>query len=230
MLGRSASVLYKIDESPGKDVLPEDRSAKLASAKELNIALCGLTIVAAIAFGLGCVRFHLLAVVLALLPGALIYLIHRKPLLYTIFNDKRDPRPDLGTAFMICGLGLFAGTFDVYFVETSTLLFYAVLVSLLCTVAFFSSVRQSSGFFAGAFGVLVIACFYGWGLAATTDTLLDKSPPARYTTTVWATHESHGREFLLSDACALGPAPTMERREGLAHGVRRRFHWRTCVP
>jgi hypothetical protein len=184
----------KIERDQELDATPEDRLAKLSSAKELNVALSGLAIVAAVAFGLGGVRLHLLAaVVLALLPGVLIYLLHREPLFYAIFKPKRDPRTDLGIAFVICGLGLILGTRDLHFVEVSTLLVYAVLVALLCCAGVFSSARQNPELLRATVAMLFVTGAYGWGLAAAADAVLDKSAPGRYATTVQGMHESHGR-------------------------------------
>lgn len=184
----------KIEEDQGLDATPEDSLAKLSSAKELNVALPGLAIAAAIAFGWGGVRLHSpAAVVLALLPGVLIYLVHREPLLYAIFKPKRDPRTDLGTAFIICGLGLILGTRDVHFVEVPTLLVYAALVALLCCAGVFSLAHQNSELLGASVAMLFVAGLYGWGLAATADAVLDKSTPESYATTVQDKHESHGR-------------------------------------
>ena len=161
----------KIEKNQKLDATPEDR---LASAKELNVALLALAIAAAVTFGLGGWLHLLAAVVLALLPGVLIYLVHREPSLYAIFKPKRNPRTDLGLAFMICGLGLIFGARDVHFIDVPTLLVYAALVALLCCAGVFSSVRRSSELLGATVAILLVAGANGWGLAATADAVLDE--------------------------------------------------------
>jgi hypothetical protein len=188
------AVLDEIEKSEEHGAMPEDRLAKLAAAKQLNFALSGLAIAAAIAFGLGGARLHLpAAMVLALLPAVLIYLVHREPLLYAILKPKRDPRTDLGIAFIVCGLGLSLGNRDGHFVEMPILLEYAALVALLCCAGIFSSARRNPQFLGAMALMLFVAGAYGWGLVATADVVLDKSAPASYTTAVQDKHESRGR-------------------------------------
>jgi hypothetical protein len=72
------------------DATPEDGLAKPSNAKELNVALSGLANVDAIAFGLGGAQLHLpAAIALALLPGVLIFLVHREPLVYGDFQAQK---------------------------------------------------------------------------------------------------------------------------------------------
>jgi hypothetical protein len=161
-------VLDKIEKDQGQDAAPEDRAGNLSNAKELNVALSSLAVAAAVAFSFGGTRFHVLAAtVLALLPVVLIYFVHRGPSLYAIFKPRRDPRTDLGIAFMVCGLGLILGNTDMHFVETPTLLVYAALVGLMCCVALFSPTSQNPQLFRTMIGLLLCAGAFGWGLAAT---------------------------------------------------------------
>jgi hypothetical protein len=184
----------KTEKNGALDVTPENRLAKPSNAKELNVALSGLAIVAAIAFDLGGAQLHLpAAIALALLPGVLIFLVHRKPLVYAISKPKSDPRTDLSIAFTACGLGLVLGDGNVHFVDISTVVGYAALVALLCSMGVLSSIPQNSPLLGVMVGTLCIAGAYGWGLAAAVDSVPDKSAPASYTTTVRDKHEVHGR-------------------------------------
>jgi len=187
-------VIGEIEMNQELDATAEDRLAKLSTAKKLNIALSGLAIAASIAFMLGNVPLRLpAAVVLALLPGLLIYLLHRDPSLYAMFKPRRDQRTNLGIAFLICGLGLILGSSHLHFVDAPILGVYVVLVALLCCVGVFSSGSQNSEFLSAVFGMLILGVLYSWGLAMTADALLDKSPPATYIAAVQDKHESHGR-------------------------------------
>ena len=188
------ALLDKIGQNQDLGATPEDRLAKLATAKQLNFGISMLAIAAALAFGFGGSAFHLpSAIVLALVPAVLIYLVHREPLLYAIFKPKRDPRTDLVIAFMACGLGLIFGNHGVHFVTTQVLLEYAALIALLCCAGIFSSAQQNPQFWGAMLGMLFIAGALGWGLAAAADSVLDKSAPAGYATTVVHKHASHGR-------------------------------------
>jgi hypothetical protein len=184
----------KAEKNEGLLATPEDKAAKPSNAKELNVALSGLAIAAAIAFGLGGAHLHLpAAIALALLPGVLIFLVHREPLVYAISKPKGDPRTDLSIAFMACGLGLILGTGNVHFVDISTVMGYAALVALLCCMGVLSSTRENSQLLRVIVGTFFIAGAYGCGLAAAVDSVPDKSAPASYTTTVRDKHEAHGR-------------------------------------
>jgi uncharacterized membrane protein len=187
-------LLDQIEQSEELGATPEDRLAKLGRARRLNIALSGVAAAAAFGFGLGGDALHVpAAIVLAALPAALVYLVRREPLLYAVFKPKRDPRTDLCIAFMACGLGLILGNADLHFVELVPLLEYAGVVGLLCCAGIFAAARRNPQFWGAMFGMLFVAGAYGYGLAATADTVLDQSTPAGYAATVQGKHVSHGR-------------------------------------
>jgi hypothetical protein len=172
----------------------EDRKVKLAGAQQLNFALSALGIAAALGFWLGGAALHLpSAIVLALLPAALIYLIEHDPVVYAIAKQRGDPRTDLSVAFIACGAGLLIGNHDIHFVGTQMLLECAVLVALLCCAGVFTAARQNPRFWSTMLGTLFVAGLYGWGLVAAVDSVPDKSAPAYYETMVANKYESHGR-------------------------------------
>jgi hypothetical protein len=70
---------------------------------------------------------------------------------------------------------------------------YAGLVGLLCCTGIFTAARKGPQFWGTILGMLVVSSMYGWGLAATLDTMLDRSTPTNYTSTVLNKYESHGR-------------------------------------
>ena len=188
------ALLDAIEQNQELGATPEERLAALRRARNWNIVLSAIAIAAAFAFALGSDQLHLpSAIVLALLPLALVYLLRRAPLLYAMFKPKRDPRTDLSLALMACGLGLIFGNDGIHFVEMPSLFEYAGLVGLLCCAAIFSPARQNPQFWGAMIGMLMIAGAYGWGLAATIDSLADHSPPAGYTAMVQGMHQTHGR-------------------------------------
>jgi hypothetical protein len=187
-------LLNEIEQNQELGATTEERLARLAGAKRVSIGLSVLAIAAALGFALSSAAWHLTtAVVLAFVPVVLIYLVQREPLLYAIFKPKRDPRNDLTIAFFVCGFGLMFGSIDAHFVETTTILGYAVLVGLLCCAGVYAAARKNSQLWGAMIGMLLIAGAYGWGLAEAADTVLDRSTPANYTTTVENKRESHGR-------------------------------------
>jgi hypothetical protein len=154
------------------------------------------------------------AIVLALLPVVLIYLVRQGPLLYGIFTPKRDPRTDLGIAFMACGLGLIFGNMGVHFVEKVSLLEYAGLVGLLFCAGIFSAARKNPQFWGAMLGMLFIAGAYGFGLAEAADTIPDQAKPASYSATIENKHETNGRST--SYYLDLGPWGPMQGANSLS--------------
>lgn len=173
---------------------PEDKQVKLDEAQQLNIALSALAIVAAFCFWTGKGGLHLLsAIVLALLPMALIYLLNREPLLYALGKQRGDRRTDLLFGSFVCGISLVFGDRDVHFVDTTMLFECAGLIALLGCAVVFSAARKNPQFWSTMFVTLLLAGVYGWGLTAAVDSLADRSVPAHYTTMVVDRHESYHR-------------------------------------
>ncbi len=188
------ALLEQIEQSQELGATPEERLAALNKAKQLNYGFMAVAIAAALGFGLGSTSVHLpSAIVLALLPPVLVYLVRSQPLLYAVFKPKRDPRTDLGIAFVACGLGLIYGNSSLQFVERFSLLEYAGLVGGLFCAGIYSAARKNPQFWGAMISMLFIAGAYGYGLAAAADTVADRSTPASYTATVEGKHESHGR-------------------------------------
>lgn len=187
-------MIDKIEQSPESGETPETQSAKLGGATQLNFLLTAAAILAAIGFGYGGTAWHLpSALVLAVLPAPLIYLVNSEPFLYAFWKPRRDPRTDLGYAFMACGLGLIIGNNGVHFVETEVLLECAGLFGLLCCTGIYSAARRNPQFWSVMFATLFIGGIYGWGVTATADSVLDKSVPASFAAMVADKHEVYHR-------------------------------------
>jgi hypothetical protein len=188
------AMLAEIEQNQDLGATPQERLARLAGAKRVNIGLTVVAVLVALAFAFGSASLRYpSAVVLAVIPAGLIYLIHQAPLLYGLFTPKRDPRTNFGIAFLVCGVGLIIGNHGVHFVETPRMLEYAGLVALLCCAGIYSAAQKNSQFWGVVLGMLLLACPYGWGVAAAADTLPDKSAPANYTATVVNKHLTSGR-------------------------------------
>ena len=188
------AVLEQIEQDHELGATPEERLARVVGAKRMNIALSTIAIVAALGYAFGGATLHLpSATVLALLPAALIYLVHSQPLLYGFVTPKRDPRANLTTAFLVSAFGLILGNSGVHFVEKQSLLMYSGLAALLCCAGILSSARKNPAFAMAMILMVIFSCAYGWGLAAAADSVPDKSPPAKYTATVVNKHLTSGR-------------------------------------
>jgi hypothetical protein len=187
-------VLTEIEQNQDLGATPEDRLARLAGAKKVNIGAAVVAIAAALGFGFGAGAVRSTsALVLALIPAGLIYLVHSAPLLYGLFTPKRDPRANLGLAFLVCGIGLIFGNHGVHFVETPRMLEYAALTALLCCAGIYSAVRKNPQFWSLVLGVLFLAGPYAWGVAAAADTVPDKSVGTGYAAQVVSKHVTSGR-------------------------------------
>jgi hypothetical protein len=209
------ALLQQIEQSQELGATPEERLAALNKAKQLNYGLTAGAIAAALGFGVGGASLRLpSAIVLALLPAVLIYQVRGGPLLYAIFKPKRDPRTDLGIAFMACGLGLIFGDSSLHFVDQLSLLEYAALVGVLFCAGIYSAARKNPQFWGAMIGMLFIAGAYGFGLAAAADTIPDHATPASYSVTVENKHETHGRST--SYYLDLGPWGPMQGANSLS--------------
>ncbi len=188
------ALLEQIEQSQELGATPEERLAALNKAKQLNYGLSAVAIAGALGLGIGGASLRMpSAIVLALLPIVLIYLVRSGPLLYAIFKPKRDPRTDLGIAFMACGLGLIFGDSSLHFVDQLSLLEYAALVGVLFCAGIYSAARKNPQFWGAMFGMLFVAGAYGFGLAGAADTIPDHAKPANYSVTIENKHETHGR-------------------------------------
>ena len=186
------------------DVPSEEQPGKLASAKQLNFVLTAIAIVAAIAFGFGGAAWHVPSgLVLALagagagLPGA-----SRAVALCHLEAETRSAHWSCNCLY---GLRVWPDRWESRHPFRGNARdagvrrpgWAAVLRSNL------SSRAKNSQFWGTIFGMFFLAGAYGWGLTAAADSVLDKSTPASFTTTVENMHESHGR----STSYHLGLAP-----------------------
>jgi hypothetical protein len=209
------ALLEQIEQSQELGATPEERLAALNRAKQLNYGLTAVAIAGALGIWLGGASLRLpSAIVLALLPVVMIYLVRSGPLLYAIFKPKRDPRTDLGIAFVACGFGLIFGDSSFHFVEQLSLLEYAALVGVLFCAGIYSAARKNPQFWGAMIGMLFIAGAYGYGLAAAADTFPDHATPANFSVTVENKHETHGRST--SYYLDLGPWGPMQEANSLS--------------
>jgi hypothetical protein len=188
------SLLDDIAQQESLGSTPEERLGALERAKQWNIGISVFTVVAAAGFNFGPAAFRMpSAVILALAPVGVLFLLHREPLVYAIFKPKRDPRTDLGITFMAAGFGLLMGARGINFVSIRELMPLVLLISLACAAVLFAAVRKHSQPWGVMIGLIFFAGMYGYGVATAADSLPDRSKATSYVVTVTGKHRTHGR-------------------------------------
>jgi hypothetical protein len=186
-------LLEKIVQDQELGATPEERREALARAKRVNIAAWVVDGAAAVALVWGAAEYRLAAmVVLALAPFAAAYLLYRQPLLYAIFQGRRDPRADVSPVLIISGFGLLLGTNKADFISMNLLFPFIAFAGLASMVAFYPAARKSPRLAATLMGLCFLSAFYGWGLAESIDVTADRSTPQVYTAQVLGGHVSRG--------------------------------------
>lgn len=172
---------------------PKERVRAVSKAKTLSIALLVATIGVAIAlnFANPDIQFPA-AFALAIAPIAVLLMVRRAPLLYTVMKPRSDPRADLGLVLLVAGLGLLMRERGVHLVAQQPILLIAVLITLVYSAALYSSMRSGNTFIGRMIGLLFFIGIYGHGLAVLADSMPDYSQTTTYTTSVVAKHISRG--------------------------------------
>ena len=187
-------LLSEISQQQDLGATPEERLAALSQAKTWSTFAIVISVAAALGLNLGLASIQLpCALLLALMPVAVFYLVGNSPLLYAVLKRKTDPRADLGFALMAAGFGLFFRVRDLEFVSTRPVFTLAALVALVLLAAFFTSGLRNSSPPGAVFGLLFIAAMFAYGLVVVADTLDDHSAAAAYLTTVTGKHLSKGK-------------------------------------
>lgn len=134
---------------------------------------------------------------LALFPLLGIVLIHRLPLLFTVFKRKTDPRADIGFVAFWPGMGmalsLQTGNDPTHLVNAFQLTFWALVVLLCYGAALFRTAWEHPSRWGVLAGVLLLGGIYSIGLINAADTVPDRSAPVSYRTRITRMYETHGR-------------------------------------
>lgn len=138
-----------------------------------------------------------LVILLACVPVGIV-LLHRFPLLFATFKRNPDPRADLGFLIIWPGLGLLfsfqTANDPAHLVRFSppaywVLIVLAALIATLLPVLWKNPSRVSLFFF-----ILITGSAYSVGLVNAVNTLLDRSEPQVYQTSIWEMRESRGNK------------------------------------
>ena len=137
------ALLEEIKQAQDLGTTPDERLNALKQANHLNIALSAVAIAAAVVFFIYQSPLRLAAaVVLALVPAMVLYLMQKDPLLYALGKPKRDPRSDLSIAALASGIGLMLGGIAMHFVSYKPLLLWGALIAAVYVFAFSAYSRE----------------------------------------------------------------------------------------
>jgi hypothetical protein len=189
------SLLDEIKSREDLGATPEERLGALRTAR--TIAIFALVVVVTLALVLSFADPVLqlpAGTVLAFSPVAVLVLMRRSPLLYTIFKRKADPRADLAFVLIVTSFGFLLASRDVHLVSVRNLLpIMALLAALFLAPIFLPKRSDNAMLMSRVIGLVFFAGLYGYALTLASDSLLDGSYPAPYRASVIQKHEYHGR-------------------------------------
>jgi len=187
-------LLNEIEQDQELGATPEQRMGALAAAKQINVGLSAIAVIAAVGLFAGGVRWRLpAAIVLALIPVAVLYLLNTEPLLYALGKSRRDPRTELSIALLAAAMGFFFNGVQTHFVSWMPMLPAMALVALGFIAAFY--MLGHKGPRTRGFHALVLICggLFSMGLIAECDTQLDNAKPIPYAAQVVNKHTASGK-------------------------------------
>ena len=188
------ALLNEISQQQELGSTPEERLATLSQAKTSSIFALAVAVAAAVALNFGPPILQVpFAIVLALVPVALALMLHRAPLLYSVFKRKSDPRAELCYALIAVCFGFLLRNRGVHLVSLRPLGLLVVFVAFAYFAAFFRTYLESSSPVGAFFGLLFLAGFYGYAMAVTANTVDDHSSAVTYAASVTGKHISSGR-------------------------------------
>jgi hypothetical protein len=187
-------LLDDIAHEPELGATPEERLAALATAKTWNVFAIIIAVCAAAALNWGPAPIQLpAAILLALAPLVAVFMVQRSPLLYAIFKQKTDPRAELSFVFFVSAFGLVFSNRGLHFVSDQSILAIAGGIAIVLFAAIYVSTRNVFSVQGRLIALLLVAGFYGYGLASVADTLPDQSKPEHFAAQVVSKHISRGR-------------------------------------
>ena len=172
----------------------EDRKQRVAHAKQTAKVLNVIAWIALL-WGFVAPRPYLLVIsVLAALPIVSVVLLVRSRGIYQIEGRRNDARPSLAVPFIFPGMVLVARTLqDIHLLEWTSILVAAIVCALLLLLVVSACDRAIRKRPWTAVVILVFGAFYGWGLIAQANALLDTSPARVFQVAVTGKHMSSGK-------------------------------------
>ncbi len=187
-------LLAKISQEEDLGATPQDRLAALAQAKTYGIFALVIAFAAAIAANFGIPALYMpFSVALALVPIGLALLMHRSPLLYTVFRRKDDPRAELLYALIVASFGLLIRARGVHFVSLQPIGIVIAFFTLAFIAAFYHSFFESPSPARTFFALLLFGMLSSYGIVVVGDAVGDESTPQRFVVHVIGKHYTTGR-------------------------------------
>ena len=187
-------ILEKISQQEDLGSNPQERLAALAQAKTYSIFALVIALAAAVAASYGIPALYLpFSIALALVPIALAVLLHRSPLLYTVFKRKDDPRAELLYALIVSSFGLLVRARGIHFVSLHSIGVIIALLTVAYLAAFYHSFFESSSPTRTFFALLLFGMLYSYGTVVVADAVGDGSTPTRFVVHVVGKHYTTGR-------------------------------------
>lgn len=220
------TLLDEIKREESLGTTATERMGALATAKTLAIFSVVVVVALAIVLNFADPMLRLPAgVLLALAPLAVLMMVRRSPLLYTIFKRKADPRADLAFVLMVTSFAFLLCNRGIHIVSVQPLLPMMVALAAFYLTPIFFSKWDGTNVFGRVVGLLFFAGLYGFSVSVAADGLLDSTTPAAYRATVTDKRESHGRST--SYILYLAPWGPFEKTNRL--GVGSSFYRRTMI-
>lgn len=172
----------------------EDRKQRVAQAKQTAKVLNVIAWIALL-WGFIAPRPYLLVIsVLAALPIVSVVLLVRSRGIYQIEGRRNDARPSLAVPFIFPGMVLVARTVqDIHLLEWTSILVAAIVCALLLLLVVSACDRALRKRPWTAVIIFIFGAFYGWGLMAQANALLDTSPAHVFQVAVTGKHISSGK-------------------------------------
>jgi uncharacterized protein (DUF697 family) len=187
-------ILEKISQREDLGSSPQERLAALAQAKTYSIFALIIALAAAVAANYGIPALYLpFSIALALVPVALAVLLHRSPLLYTVFKQKEDPRAELLYALIASSFGLLIRAHGIHFVSLQSVGVVIAVLTVAYLAAFYHSFFESPSPTRTFFALLLFGMLYSYGAVVVADAIGDETTPTRFVVHIIGKHYTNGR-------------------------------------
>lgn len=187
-------LLERISNEVELGATPQERLASLKQAKNQSILVLLVALAAAVAANWGIPALYVpFSAVLAVVPIALAFMLHRSPLLYTVFKKKEDPRAEVLYGLIVASFGLLIRARGIRFVSLHTVGLVIAILVIVYLAAFYHSMLESTSITRTFFALLLFGMLYGYGVIAVADAVGDGSAATHYVMHVIGKHYTTGR-------------------------------------
>ena len=188
------ALLERISNDQDLGGTPQERLNSLAQGRTNSILALVVAVAAGIAANWGIPSLYVpFSFVLVFIPVALAVMLHRTPLLYTVFKRKDDPRAELLYALIAASFGLLIRARGIKFVSLEFVGMAIAIIAIAYLAAFYHPLFESTSPARTFFALLLFAGLYGYGAIAVADAVGDESTAAEFAPRVVNKHYTTGR-------------------------------------